>query len=59
MRLIVTAFVVCLLFATAVSSHAFWSAEPVSLKELAVGVAIEMKKKVGGGKKLFLDTDVH
>lgn len=38
-----------------VSSHGFWSTEPGSLKELAVGVATELKGKSDGVKKLYLD----
>lgn len=34
--------------------HAFWSSEPGSLKELAGGVAAELKEKAVG-KKLYLD----
>lgn len=37
------------------NAYAFWSSEPGSLKELAAGVATEMKEKVGAGKKLYLD----
>lgn len=46
--------VLCLIIAS--TSHAFfWSSEPASLKELAVGVASEMKEKAGTSKKLYLD----
>lgn len=45
-----------LLFVVPVSpSYAFWSSDPASLKELAVGVATELKEKAGGSKKLYLD----
>lgn len=36
-------------------SYAFWSTEPGSLKELAAGVATELKEKSGGVEKLYLD----
>lgn len=35
--------------------HAFWQPEPASLKELAAGVATELKGKEGVGKKLYLE----
>ncbi len=54
----------CLMFRTVVlatlflviasSSHAFWSNEPASLKELSNGVATELKAK-SQGSKLYLD----
>ena len=44
-----------LLLLSIMPSHAFWSSEPASLKELAAGVAAEMKEKSGAGKKLYLD----
>ena len=42
-------------FSSANVYAAFWSSEPASLKELAAGVAAEMKEKSGAGKKLYLD----
>lgn len=36
-------------------AYAFWSSEPASLKELASGVAAELKDTSGGAKKLYLD----
>jgi hypothetical protein len=52
--LTVILFVWCLLIP--LQSHAFWSTEPGSLKELAAGVATELKEKSGSaGKKLYLD----
>ncbi|NJD39222.1 MAG: DUF4384 domain-containing protein [Geobacter sp.] len=47
--------VIGLLLLSIMPSHAFWSSEPASLKELAAGVAAEMKEKAGAGKKLYLD----
>ena len=44
-----------LLTFNAVNTFAFWSSEPASLKDLANGVALELKDKSGSGKKLFLD----
>lgn len=41
-------------FVFALPCHAFWSSEPVSLKELAAGVATELQKNESG-KKLYLD----
>lgn len=37
------------------NSYAFWSSEPASLKELATGVAVELKGKSDGARKLYLD----
>lgn len=42
------------LFVPQVSS-AFWSSAPSSLKELAAGLATELKEKSGSAKKLYLD----
>jgi hypothetical protein len=36
-------------------SCAFWSSDPASLKELAGGVAAELREKSGGVKRLYLD----
>jgi len=44
-----------LLLAGASPSHAFWSSDPASLKELSAGVATELKEKAGGAKRLYLD----
>lgn len=51
--LTVVLFIWCLL--VPVLSHAFWSAEPGSLKELAAGLATELKGKSGSVGKLYLD----
>jgi len=42
------------LLSFALPSHAFWSSDPASLKELATGVASELKEK-HPGCKLYLD----
>lgn len=47
--------VVLLLAGFAANSHAFWSSDPGSLKELATGVATELKGRSDGAKKLYLD----
>ncbi len=47
--------IIVLLLIITSHAHAFWSFEPASLKELAVGVATELKEKSGGAKKLYLD----
>jgi len=47
--------VIGLLLFSILPAHAFWSSEPGSLKELASGVATELKEKSGGAKKLYLD----
>lgn len=36
-------------------AYAFWSSEPVSLKELAAGAASELKAKAGSARTLYLD----
>jgi len=36
-------------------AQAFWSSEPASLKELSSAVAVELKEKAGGAKRLYLD----
>lgn len=51
--LTVVLFVWCLLIP--LQSHAFWSTEPGSLKELAASVATELKEKSGSAGKLYLD----
>ncbi len=51
---VVMALVVTMLVAGR-PAQAFWSSEPASLKELAAGVASELKAKASGAKKLYLD----
>lgn len=46
--------ITCWLF-SASGAQAFWSSEPETLKDLAAGVATELKEKSGGAKKLYLD----
>lgn len=46
---------VILLLTITSPSHAFWSSEPGSLKELASGVSAELKEKSGSARKLYLD----
>jgi hypothetical protein len=47
--------VIGLLLFSIIPSHAFWSSDPASLKELATGVATELKGRSDGTKKLYLD----
>lgn len=55
MRFLVIVFAVMLLLCGTDPAFAFWSSEPSSLKDLAAGVATEMKEKAGTGRKLYLD----
>ena len=47
--------VIFMILVIASTSHAFWSSEPRSLKELATGVSTELQEKSGKTKKLYLD----
>lgn len=53
MRSMLCFLVLCMLL-SAGSGHAFWSSDPSSLRELATGVAAELREKEPG-KKLYLD----
>ncbi len=52
---IIKSVIIILLLAVTTASHAFWSSDPASLKELATGVATELKDKSGSARKLYLD----
>ncbi|MDK9718022.1 MAG: hypothetical protein OEL57_08950 [Trichlorobacter sp.] len=52
---ILKTIIVILLLVVTIPSHAFWSSDPASLKDLANGVAEELKGKSGSGKRLYLD----
>jgi len=53
MLIIRTVLFIMLLLVASSPSFAFWSSEPASLKELASGVAMELKDTSGGQKNFI------
>lgn len=47
--------IILFLLSISCPSQAFWASEPTSLKDLAIGLAVELKERSGGEKKLYLD----
>jgi hypothetical protein len=55
MQTVIKPIIIVLLLTVTTVSHAFWSSDPASLKELATGVAAELKGRSDGARKLYLD----